>query len=958
MKQQEIFGNAEFIGSPEFYVSSENLGVFAIETEMSFGRGVAGAGAGIVFGDDDCRLKNRELNELRVEGENYFAAKLFCENENTLVKICRIGYSKTEKEEILSEYTLTEKTKTYSIRLELLGNRLNVIVNKTLLNEKPLVLNPLGENDVVTFPRMNRCGFWTDGKADVHFEPLRFFFLREPKNQFCEIKGMDFSAGALPVSAPAGEPGKKITFIPDCHSLPMFRRSFTVKKSLRKARLFVTARGIYDLCINGDAVSSEYFAPGASQFDHRLYFQTYDVTERLNVGENAIGLALSGGWWSGSQTFVLGCFNLWGDKESFIASLCLEYEDGTVETVVSDTDNWQYFGEGPFTFSGFFQGERQNGKKLALYQDFSKPDFEALHPEAAALLKAPQIIKPDVIPSYDSCPGFFRPYPALNQNEPDFISADYCPVREYKTFSAISRTEIAPGFWIYDLGQEIAGISKITVHGKAGDVLCVRYAEMLYPDLKNGEYGELVGHLLTANLRDASSTDKYILRGDKDGEVFAQKFTFHGFRYIEISGVEDPPECKDVQGVLLSSIPKITGNLKTNLPLLDKFVSNVAYGQLCNFISIPTDCPQRNERMGWAGDTHVFCKTALFNADLRSFYEKYLLAMRDLQEPDGNLPEIAPVGGGFGGIPYGSALLFIANDLYDFYGDKKILLENYEAAKKYLEYLRSQGLPGADYKCIIDDWLAPEPTNSHLIWNAFYARDCYLAYKFASELGKVEDVVLFHELWQQAKAVFLASFCGRNGLLLKKYRTTGALAISLTYNLIDDKKAASRTAKILAKKVRYNKYKITTGFFCTGMILPALSRYGYKKEAYKMMTNTGFPGWLYPVTQGATTIWERWDSFTKEKGFGGNNNMNSFNHYSFGCVLNWLYEYALGVRQAEGSCGWKKILISPDAFGFEEMEGGFETPLGRIDIRWKKNRYGKLELKYKVPEGVEVIANE
>lgn len=912
---------AEFIGVPEYYVCSEAIGIFSLETEMA----IEGCGqAGIMFGADDYRLENRELNEMRVEGENYILICVVKTKLSAVLAVFRVGYSAEDKKEVpLASVKLPAEAEgsVYRLKLDVTGNCVNIHVNGVFAER--VQLNPLGDNDVTTFPRLGNLGYYAGKQTRVHFDGIKCRFLREPSHLFfaCDTgKGIDIWADENTV----------IKRKPDCHALPMLRRNFTAAGRMKRARLYVAARGIYECRINGKAVSDEYFAPGASHFDKRLYYQTYDVTSLIGEGENGIGFTLSSGWWSGSQTFVLGCYNLWGDRESVMAKLVLMYEDGAREVIVTNQRDWDYYGEGAYKFAGFFQGERLDGRQLAEYFDFSRPDF------TSSQLKKPALITPDIIPEYNPLPGFFRKFPEMNRTIPKFTGKSHCPVRAAEEIPAVTVASPAKGVYIYDLGQEIAGVCKIKLNGKRGETAVIRYAEMLYPALP--EYGELAGRLLVANLRDASSTDKYILSGGGE-EVYSPKFTFHGFRYIEISGVENPPKPGDVIGAQLSSVHEITGKVETDNALLNRFVKNVKYSQLCNFISIPTDCPQRNERMGWAGDTHVFCKTANLGADTKTFYLRYLEALRDGQEENGNLPEIAPVGGGFGGITYGSAMAFIVNDLYDFCADKRIISDNYAAMKKYMDYLSGHDLPGGADMGPLDDWLALEKTDSRLVWNAFYGRDCALMARFADILGLTDDRALYAEKFRAAKEYFGRTFFdAEKGVTLNMDGmvgdTMGGYAIALAYGMLDGenmKKAQQR----LAQKARESGYKITTGFFGTGLVNPMLSEGGFGADAYCMLTQTGFPGWLYPVTQGATTIWERWDGYTVERGFGGMNTMNSFNHYSLGSVLSWLYEYALGIRHAKGKAGFQKFIIKPDFVGFGKICGGFDTPYGRIESSYE-----------------------
>lgn len=911
------WNGAKFIGAPEYYVCSEALGVFSLESEISisdFGK------AGIIFGADDYRLENKELNEMLIEGKNYCLICIHKTKSFNNIEVFRVGYSKDDKKDIpLKTFNLPKEAEksSYKLKLDVTGNCVNINVNNIFVGK--VQLNPLGDNDVTTFPHLGNIGYYAEKLTKVHFSGIKCKFIREPSNIFFECdtqNGIDIFS----------EEEVFLKRNPNTHAIPMLRRNFFVQDKIKKARLYVTARGIYECRINGKSVSDEYFSPGASQFDKHLYYQTYDVTNLLNNGENGIGFTLSSGWWNGSQTFVLGCYNFWGDKESVMAKLVISYENGFSQSFVTNADEWDYYGEGAYKFSGFFQGERVDGRKMLEYYDFSKPNFKNDN------LKKPLEINPSIISEYDSLPGFFRKYPEINKTLPKFVGKSNCPVLQVEELCAKKVYSPVENVFIYDLEQEIAGTVKITFNGKKGETAIIRYAEMLYPKLE--EYGELNGRILVANLRDAASTDKYILNGEKN-EIYSPRFTFHGFRYIEISGIKNPPKISEVKGIQLSSVKKITGTIKTDNELLNRFIKNVKYSQLCNFISIPTDCPQRNERMGWAGDTHVFCKTANLNSNVKNFYLRYLEALRDCQEENGNLPEIAPVGGGFGGITYGCALSFIVNELYDFYADKTIILENYSAMKKYMEYLFNFNLPGNAYLGPIDDWLAPEKTDSNLVWNAFYGRLCFLMLKFSKILNLSDDIILFKKKLEDAKLFFEKTFFdSKKGLSLNFDGTyndsMGSYAISLAYEMLDDENTA-KAQKRLSEKARLSGYTITTGFFGTGLVNPMLSEGGYGTDAYNMMTQTAFPSWLYPVTQGATTIWERWNSYTHKNGFGGMNSMNSFNHYSLGSVLSWIYEYGLGIRHQKNIAGWKEFIIKPD-FSFKNISGGFETPYGRIEV--------------------------
>lgn len=926
------WNGAKWIGAPEYYLASDYIGIFSMTSCITIRSGTK---AGLVLGANDPRLLDREKNEYLIQGENYIYYELDISVFPARVNIYRVGYHPDDRADIpFGTVSLgglvTEQNKNlpHNIKLDVTGNNIRLIFDGAEVDFRQV--NPLGGNDVVTFPHMCSIGYGVGADSRAHFDGIRLSYLREPSNQFYEkdsLNGFELQGG---------ESRKFSLFKPDCHALPMLRRNFSVKKPVKKARLYATSRGIYDCRINGSPVTDAYFAPGSSHFDRHLYYQTYDITSLLNSGENGIGFTLSSGWWNGAQTFVLGCFNFWGDKESLLAQIIIDYADGSQDIYVTNCGDWDYYGEGPFKFSGLYYGEYYDARKDFIYKDFSKPGFNVNE------MKKPVEITPPKIPSFDSLPGFFRTYPPVNYREPQLSGNYFTAVRPVEIFTAKSVSSPAEGIYIYDLGQEIAGVPKIRFKGKRGDKITVRYGEMLYPPLP--EYGQLAGRLLQANLRDAACVDTYILSGCENGEVFCPRFTFHGYRYIEISGVDEPLPLQDVQSILLSSVV-VSGKLHTDNGLCNRFFENVKYSQLCNFISIPTDCPQRNERMGWTGDAHVFCRTALYQSRARNFYLKYLECIADCQDEDGNFPDVAPVGGGFGGITYGCAMFIILEELNRFYGETEAVEKYYSCMQKYMTYLENKGLPSLDYTCPIDDWLAPEKADNSLVWNAFYGKIAALMSKFAALTGRISDEKYYLEIFNKTKAFWNKKFVDpKSGMTCCD--TQGSYSIGLSFDMFDNnvKKAAFAH---LDRKVREADYTLTTGFFGTGPILPMLSSGGYNETAYKLMTSTKCPGWLYPVTQGATTIWERWDSFTHEKGFGGLCSMNSFNHYSFGCVLNWFYEYVLGIK-LDG----EHITIKPIFTGFKSAGGGFETSFGTIETAYEMSG-GKVRFSCTIPENTE-----
>lgn len=968
---QEAWGGARWIGAPEKYVNARTLGVFVISCDIRFRSG--SGKAGLVFGANDERLLDSRKNQFEIAGENYIRYVLDTSWIPANIEIYRVGYAPGDTPErpfaVIPVVEFAESKKpviteenrdrAHNLKVEVTGDCAYAYVDDVLVDamefalptgEKMVAarpLNPLGFNDVTTFPRMCEIGYYVAAGQEAEFGDLVVNHYRTPNAEIARIKSPGLLSAA---DGQQGAGGIQRTFDVSCHSIPMLRREFTVspEKEPVKARLYITARGCYDCRVNGAQVTDTWLNPGAMQYDRHIQYQTYDVTRLVRKGRNGIGITLSSGWWCDAQTFAVRNYNYFGDRESVLARLDITYSDGSSDSIVTDTDAWECYGEGPYRYAGLFYGEELDGRKYHIYETFSKPGFRA-----EGMKKPVEIGVCGIEESFTLRPGFGRPWPKVDHSRVELVGGIQAPVREVCVLGAKSMSQPRKGLYIYDLGQEMAGVPRIRFHGKAGETATVRYGEMLYPDL--AEYGNLHGLMLTENYRDAESIDKYVLRGDAEGETYQPRFTFHGFRYIEISGVESAPEPADVQGVQLSSVPEVTGKIETSHPLLNRFIENVKWSMLCNFISIPTDCPQRNERMGWAGDTHVFCRTATFQADTRLFYLRYLNDFRDLQEADGQLPNIAPIGGGFGGITYESAMILMVWELYQQYGDIRIVREYYDSMKRWMAYIRGCGMPGDAFVGPLGDWLATEETDNHLIWNAFYGYDCRLMGLFAKILGQDEDMRRFRELEEEARRYWNAHFVdpetGKTiGLDGNTVDTQCSYALPLAYGMFDDENR-ERAFENLVRKTQELGCTIGTGFFGTGVLNRALTDAGRPDLAYELLLQTRFPSWLYPVTQGATTIWERWDSYTLEKGFGGNNSMNSFNHYSLGSVLSWIYEAVLGILRDEAAPGYRHFTLRPvivEDAGLDRAGGGFETAYGRIESRWSLTD-GILEYSCSVP---------
>lgn len=981
---KKAWDGAEWIAAPVESVCARARGVFILETQLRLENGTGRAG--VVFGANDFRLLDDTKNEYGIAGENYIRYELNLADKS--LDIYRVGYApgdstqtpfasvplKPFREDGASEngeeslITSENAAQFHRLRVEVDGNNALAYVDGVLVDAVALrefygtkisgrTLNPRGNNDVLTYPRLNEIGFFAGEEDTAYFRFLSVRNMRSPGREFVhevpegETAGECASRGIFKGKAKCRDGcfvvrGAQITADPSHTGIPMFRTVLRTKEGKRpvRARLYITSRGIYDCRVNGQPVTERLLNPGNTQYDKRLNYQTYDITEKIVAGDNVVGVMLSSGWWSDAQTFTVRNYNFWGDKEALLARLVLTYEDGSRQVRVSGPEEWSYYGEGPFRYAGFFLGEETDGRKMGLLDAFSRPDFQEEGWER------PVVYEPVCIEEYRAMPpGFGRAWPEVNRTKPLLLGGYDAPVYVVETRKARQRIHLEKDVYIYDLGQEMAGVPRILFREEAGTRAVIRYAEMRYPDLP--EYGaregrkSQVGRLMVENYRDADSTDMYICAGMPGGELWQPRYTFHGYRYIEISGVKNPPAPEEVESLQYSSVTDFEGSFHSSHELLDRFAENVKWSQRCNFINIPTDCPQRNERMGWAGDTHVFCHTALHNSYLKLFYERNLQSMADLQEESGQFPEIAPVGGGFGGITYECASIFMVEELYRQYGDKRTVAAFYPGLRKYMDYMKDKGLPGKGDMSVVGplgDWLAPQETDLQLMWNAFYYKEAALMARLAELLGKREDAAAYEKLADEVKKFWNRTFIdpadGKTRTMEgEPCDTQCSYVLALEFSVAENRESA---AEHLLRKTRELSHTVGTGFFGTGLLNTALSKAGYTQDAYRLMLQTAFPSWLYPVTQGATSIWEHWDSYTQERGFGGYNAMNSFNHYSLGSVLSWMYEWILGIRREDAYPGYSHFRLEPCTGPLEYARGSVSSPYGTIRSGWKKQDGG------------------
>lgn len=761
--------------------------------------------------------------------------------------------------------------------------------------------------------------------------------------------------------------GAKGVFVvrdPSRNGAPMLRAAFkTASKPIDRARLYVTARGIYEVYLNGKRVGDDYYSPGLTQYNITHLYQTYDVTKLLHAGDNAIGAMLSEGWWSGLLSFGT-IWNHFGDRQSLLAKLVVTYRDGTSDTLVTGDPRWKFACNGPIIYSSLDFGEVYDATREAAVTGWLNPRYNDGKWKPAVVVPLAGTTFSGTEQGRFGAAGV-----PFNFDKLRLVGQIGDSAGVFRTLRAKSVKEARPGVFVYDMGQNMVGVPRITIaSGKAGRKITLRFAEMLYPDLK--ESGKNVGMIMTENYRAALSQDIYTMKAGM--QVFQPRFTSHGYQYVEITGIDKPLPLAAVEGVAISSIRELTADYRTSNEKVNRLWSNLVWSNVDNFLTIPTDCPQRNERMGWSGDINVFSRTATYVSNADQFLTRHMQAMRDTQAPSGRFADVAPVGGGFGGVLWGSAGIVIPWEVYQQYGDTVILEQNYAAMAAYMDHLEKSIDPktGLSSDAQLGDWLGPQNNalGAQFLATAYHAFDLDIMAKVAAVLGKPEDSARYKSQYEQRKAFFNKTFVnsdkktlgltGGRGMFggggpgaqpapapsFKVADTQTSYAVGLGMGLFSEENAPHMVKNLADTVSRENKddggvvrpkYSLMTGFIGTAWISKALSDHGLNELAYRLLQNNQYPSWLYPIDQGATSIWERLNGYTVENGFGGNNSMNSFNHYSFGAVGQWMMAYSLGIQRGEP--GFQNFILQPKPDPTGEMksaEGYYDSMYGRIRSAW------------------------
>ena len=694
----------------------------------------------------------------------------------------------------------------------------------------------------------------------------------------------------------------KVVVSDDKISAPTVRYSFDIGKKVASAKLFASAGGLYDAYVNGKRASADVLDPGRTEYNIRVMYQCHDVTDKLKQGENVIGAVLGRGWY-------IGAYAQYGATiPAFICKLVIDYEDGERQIITTD-ENWKFSVNGPITYNDIFNGETYNAnQELTGWSEPSYNDEEWFNVSATTA----------------GALGLGTLVPQLSGT-----------VRIMDKVAAKEVTSPSKGVYIYDFGQNLAGYVTVKVKGESGTTVRLRHAEMLN-DGNNGSDGPK-GTIYTQNLRSALASDNYILKGDKNGETYTPTFTFHGFRYVEITGINEALPLSDVTANVLYSDMEDTGKLTTDDELVNQLISNTYWGQRGNFLSTPTDCPQRDERMGWSGDAQIFCGTAAYNMNVKTFFDKYITDLNDCQRSDGSYPDVAPQSGraaytGSGNNAWGDAGVIIPWVMYTRYGDISYIEKYYSKMKKYAMYLNSTSDKGIRARSAYGDWLSIGESTDVAVTDTAYCIHVFdIMAKIAGILGKSDDARHFSEYAETFRKAWNDRFVKSQGVLKRETQT--AYLVALAFNIVPEEDAQA-FADRLNEKIKRNGTKLTTGFIGCPLLLPMLCKYGHTDTAFALLQQTEYPSWKYPILQGATTIWERWNSYTIANGF-GDAGMNSFNHYSYGSVTEWLYSSLAGITCDEENTGFSHFYLKPNSGGgINKVSCEYDSVRGMIKSAW------------------------
>ena len=675
------------------------------------------------------------------------------------------------------------------------------------------------------------------------------------------------------------------------------RREFSLAKPIRRARLYATALGVYEARLNGRKVSRDVFAPGWTDYKKRVQYQSYDVTSLVRRGSNALGFALGDGWFCGKVGLTSGA--VYGTRPLLLCRLEVEHTDGSRSIIGSD-GSWKS-AKGPTMRADMLDGESFDARASSAIWD---------------------------TPVYDDSRWARASVASGREGKVDLdsiaIEAQRGPsVRVTQEIKPRAVREAAPGKWVFDLGQNMVGWARLQVLAPRGTKISLRFAEMLNPD----------GTIYTANFRGARCLDEYTARGG-GLEVWEPSFTFRGFRYVEVSGLSSPPNLSTITGVVAHSDTPLAGDFQCSSELVNQLQRNIVWGQRGNFLSVPTDCPQRDERLGWTGDAQIFVATSAYNADVAAFFGKWMVDVEDAMRGDAFTDVVPDVCCGAGSAAWADAGVIVPWSIYRAYGDKRILEKHYGAMARFIGWCWTNSKDGIRPAQGYGDWLQiGADTPKDVLATAYFAYSTQLMARAAQVLGKPEDARRYQGEFERLKSAFNAAFVSSDGRI--KGNTQTVYLLALRFGLLPENGRA-QASKYLTDDIAAKNGHLSTGFVGVGYLNPVLTSSGRSDVAYGLLLNDTFPSWGYSIRQGATTIWERWDGWTKEKGF-QDAGMNSFNHYSLGSVGQWMFESVAGIGADESRPGFEHILLRPQIDPrLSWARAHHDSIRGRIQAGWQK----------------------
>jgi alpha-L-rhamnosidase len=702
---------------------------------------------------------------------------------------------------------------------------------------------------------------------------------------------------------------------------PQFRKEFELTKIVASARIYVTSHGFYEVHLNGKKIGDQVLTPGWTSYGKRLQYQVYDVTVMLLKGKNVIGCLLGDGWYRGTLAWGNN-WAVYGKKLGLLLQLRILYTDGTESLITSD-ETWKATNNGAIRMDDIYNGETYDATKDLT--GWNKPGYNDKNWQSVSV---------------------------VNYNNDNLLASEGSPVKKIQEIKPVKIFRTPKGHLIVDMGQNMVGWLRLKVSGNKGTVVTLRHAEVL----------DKFGEFYTTNLRAAKCQLTYTLAGTGE-EVYEPRFTFMGFRFVEVTGFPGELTTDNLTGVVVHSDMAVTGSFECSNNLINQLQHNIQWGQKGNFVDVPTDCPQRDERLGWTGDAQAFCRTAAFNLNVSSFFTKWLKDIAADQKPGGEVPDVIPdilnkqsATSAQPSAGWGDVSVIAPWTMYTVYGDKKFLENQYASMKAWVEYIRK--IAGESYiwkgGSKYGDWLFYHPpVNNHtepdgytehdFIATAFYAYSTSILAEAAKALGKTDDAKMYSDLFNKIKEVFMNEYVTKAGRVGTNSQTSYVLA--LKFNLLPEE-LRSKAAEFLANDIKSRENHLSTGFLGTPYLCHVLSDNGYTETAYDLLLQESYPSWLYPVKMGATTIWERWDGEKTDSTF-QDPGMNSFNHYAYGAIGDWMYRVSAGIETM--GPGYKHIVIQPHPTQkLKYSKASFESSYGTIASGWER-KDGRVIVTVRIP---------